>query len=100
MQWPWWKMIHFIVNGDDVFVDINQFIDIKDIAKTALKDSHNTGRPVEDWQIRDNKGYLIEQICDLHENEKYFLSLNMCACYMCKIKEECQKANTNVTEIK
>lgn len=92
--------IHFIVNGEDIFTDISPNNEnIESVVRQTLETSNNTGRPIKDWQIRDNGGNLIERVCELKENEKYFLSLNMCACHVCSIRNECQSNGKTTTDV-
>ena len=51
--------IIFIVNGEDVPVDASVHAPLLAARNKALADSHNTGRPPEEWEVRDERGVLL-----------------------------------------
>ena len=51
--------IVFIVNGEDVPVEASVHAPLLAARNKALADSHNTGRPPEEWEIRDERGELL-----------------------------------------
>jgi hypothetical protein len=58
----------FIVNGQPVEVKANLNAPLKTAVLKALHDSENTGRPIEDWQVKWN-GVILDinlKVEDLH----------------------------------
>ena len=51
--------IIFIVNGEDVSIKASSRTLLRTARNKALADSHNTGRPPEGWEIRDERGILL-----------------------------------------
>jgi hypothetical protein len=51
--------IIFIINGVDVAVEANLHAPLATARNHALEQSGNTGRPVDDWVIRDEKGVTL-----------------------------------------
>lgn len=51
--------ITFIVNGEDVLVDANPASPLHALRNKALAMSKNTGRPPDEWEIRDQRGILL-----------------------------------------
>lgn len=49
----------FIVNGEDVHIDAEVGKHINLARDAALIKSRNTGRPFEEWEIRDERGALL-----------------------------------------
>jgi len=52
--------ILFIVNGEDVSISIDKQAALAEARDKALVESRNTGRPLEDWEIREESGVLLE----------------------------------------
>lgn len=52
--------IIFIVNGEDVPVNADVHAPLADARNKALADSHNTGRPPEEWEVRDERGVRLQ----------------------------------------
>ena len=76
------KQIEFtiIVNGQPVPVKVHQYDEIREAVAMALKDSGNSGQPIENWQLRDDSGQIIDigkKIADsgIKEGAKLFLNL-------------------------
>lgn len=49
----------FIANGEDVPVYVGLKESLGTGREKALMVSHNTGRPSEEWEIRDERGVLL-----------------------------------------
>jgi len=76
------KQIHFtvVVNGQPVPVKANAQDEILEVVQYALKESGNSGQPVENWELRDASGHPIDTAkkvgaIDIKEGAKLFLSL-------------------------
>lgn len=72
----------FIVNGVDHRVSANVEAPLVVAVQHALADSGNTGRPAQDWEVRNSAGVLLEQnrtLEDLHleDGARLFLSLHV-----------------------
>ena len=52
--------IVFVVNGEDVLVETNVHPPLREAVSRALEQSRNTGRPVDDWEVRDANGVLLD----------------------------------------
>jgi hypothetical protein len=52
--------IVFIVNGQDVPLEVNPHEPLHAARNQALAKSHNTGRPPDEWEIRDERGNLLD----------------------------------------
>lgn len=69
----------FIVNGEATEVKANVNAPLKTSVEKALNESENTGRPLDDWQVKWN-GKVLDlnsKIEDLHltDRAELFLSL-------------------------
>lgn len=60
-------VLTIIVNGTPTEVKINQNAPLKTAVEKAMEQTGNTGRPVEDWQIK-----LNDQILDMGKKIKEF----------------------------
>jgi len=72
----------FIINGEDCKVVTDPTAPLKLAVAQALRESGNTGRPPEEWEVRDVHGVLLEQPrtpkeLQLHEGARLFLSLKV-----------------------
>ncbi|MFI5298499.1 MAG: DUF2604 domain-containing protein [Polyangiales bacterium] len=72
----------FVVNGEDVPVELDLNAPLSEGRRMALDQSRNTGRPAEDWEIRDEAGRLLEPAMtpsslDLLPRALLFLSLRI-----------------------
>lgn len=56
-----------IVNGSPVHVTVNENAPLKTAVVKALEESGNTGRPIEDWQLKFN-----DEVLDLSKKIKEF----------------------------
>ncbi len=52
--------IVFIVNGEDVPATVNTHEKLHAARNKALAASKNTGRPPDEWEIRDEQGTLLD----------------------------------------
>lgn len=53
--------IRFIVNGETAPVDLDVGAPLFTGMRKALDDSENTARPLEDWELRDVSGVLLDR---------------------------------------
>lgn len=73
----------FIINGQDFALDdVNIKAPLHVAVHKALKDSGNTGRPFDEWEVRDASGALLEtnrtpQELRLTNGSRLFLSLKV-----------------------
>jgi len=72
----------FIVNGEDVPVEANETSPIDTAKDKALAVSHNTGRPPNEWEIRNERGALLDpntpvSDLDLINGSHLFLTLQV-----------------------
>jgi Protein of Unknown function (DUF2604) len=72
----------FIINGENFSVDANVNAPLKEAVARALAESHNTGRPPEEWEVRDSSGVLLEinrspKDLGLKDNARLFLSVRV-----------------------
>lgn len=49
-----------IVNGQAVTVEANEHAPLRTIVPKALELSGNVGQPVENWELRDESGQLLD----------------------------------------
>lgn len=67
------------ITGEDVRVEVGDDT-LADARETALAQSHNTGRPAEEWEIRNEKGTLLPPSTSVDQfinNERLFLTLKV-----------------------
>lgn len=72
----------FIVNGVDVQVDENTHEPLKVARDKALRESNNTGRPLDEWEIHNDAGQALDpdkKIGDfgLVDGSRLFLNLKV-----------------------
>jgi hypothetical protein len=72
----------FIINGEDFKVISDENAPLQLAVAQALRESGNTGRPPEEWEVRDVNGVLLEQHrtpkeLQLHKGSRLFLSLKV-----------------------
>ena len=60
----------FIVNGVDVLVEANINEPLKVARNQALKDSNNTGRPVDEWEVHNDEGEALDPTKKIEELEE------------------------------
>ena len=76
--------IVFIVNGETVPVPANMHEPLRAAMQKALEESHNTGRPPADWEIRDAQGTFLDRDRKLGDYQfptgvRLFLNLQVAA---------------------
>jgi hypothetical protein len=49
----------FVINGEPVEVTADPEAPLRDAVQQALQQSNNTGRPLTDWELRDDRGQLL-----------------------------------------
>ena len=59
--------ILFIVNGEGVPIRIEREAPLAKARDKALAESRNTGRPLEDWEIREESGAWLEPSCPIED---------------------------------
>ncbi len=72
----------FIINGQDYAVPTDFNAPLKVAVQRALQVSGNTGRPADEWEVRDIKGVLLDaqrtpRELRLHNRARVFLSLQV-----------------------
>jgi hypothetical protein len=72
----------FIVNGEDVAVDISVLATLSAARSKALAASYNTGRDPTDWEVRDESGLFIDTArtvnsLGLEKHNRLFLTLGV-----------------------
>jgi hypothetical protein len=72
----------FIINGEDVLVPTSLLAPMRAVRIRALQMSHNTGRSPIDWEIRDERGRLLDPNRTVNSygfvpHERFFLTLGV-----------------------
>lgn len=72
----------FIINGQDFPIEANTQAPLIEAVQRALAESDNTGRPPDEWEVRDASGVLLEKNrtpkdLGLIEEVRLFLSLSV-----------------------
>jgi hypothetical protein len=72
----------FVINGQEIRIDTNIEAPLGVAVQKALHDSGNTGRAIDEWEVRDASGALLDvsaKVVDLHlENgARLFVSLRV-----------------------
>lgn len=72
----------FIINGQDFLVEANVQAPLMEAVQRALAESGNTGRPPDEWEVRDVGGVLLEKHrtpkeLGLQSGARLFLSLRV-----------------------
>ena len=72
--------LEFIVNGQPVPIEAHLGWEFREAAEKALQESGNTGQPIENWELRDAGGTVIDMSLKIansgiKEGAKLFLSL-------------------------
>jgi hypothetical protein len=49
-----------VVNGVETLVEANESAPLKTVAQHALSASGNNGRPLSDWELKDEQGRLLD----------------------------------------
>lgn len=72
----------FIINGEGFSVETNVNAPLTAPVERALSESGNTGRPLDEWEVRDSNGVLLEirrtvKDLGLRNGARLFLSLRV-----------------------
>ena len=72
----------FIINGVDISIEVNLDAPLIEAVQRVLEESNNTGRPPEEWEVRNVDGVLLEmnrtpKELILQEGARLFLSLRV-----------------------
>ena len=72
----------FIINGQDYLSRVDPRLPLLIAVQQVLKESGNTGRPPEEWEVRDSAGVLLEtsltpEHLNLTDGARLFLSLKV-----------------------
>lgn len=72
----------FIINGQDLTINADSRSPLIEAVQKALAESGNTGRPAEEWEVRDVNGVLLEthrtpKELGIHNKARLFLSLKV-----------------------
>lgn len=72
----------FIINGVDISIEVNPAAPLIEAVQRVLEESKNTGRPPEEWEVRNVDGVLLEmnrtpKELDLQDGARLFLSLRV-----------------------
>ena len=75
-------LLLFIINGQDFPVAVDFHAPLMTAVVKALTESGNTGRPPEEWEVRNASGVLLEtsrtpEELRLHDETRRFLSLKV-----------------------
>jgi hypothetical protein len=74
--------IIFIINGVDYRVAVNTEVPLAVAVEKALDESRNTGRPPDQWEVRNSSGVLLEndrsiEDLGLKDGTRLFLTLRV-----------------------
>jgi hypothetical protein len=72
----------FIINGQPLPIETNANAPLRSAVQRALSESGNTGRPADEWEVRDANGILLETSrkvsdLDLSDGTRLFVSLRV-----------------------
>ena len=72
----------FIINGEPLPVETNANAPLRAAVAKALSESGNTGRPPDEWEVRDSGGVLLDKNrsiddLELKNGARLFLSLRV-----------------------
>lgn len=72
----------FIINGQETSIEANLNSPLKSAVERALAKSGNTGRPADEWEVRNVGGVLLDKTLkidelNLDDNARLFLSLRV-----------------------
>ncbi len=57
----------FVINGEDYPVEANSRAPLVVAVEKALTKSQNTGRPIDEWEVRDIHGVLLDKSQTPHD---------------------------------
>jgi hypothetical protein len=69
-----------VVNGQPVTVEANIHEPLQTAVRQALNDSGNSGQPIDNWELRDGSGQVLDlsrKIVDFHFQAGTRLFLNL-----------------------
>lgn len=71
-----------IIDGEDENIDVSPYCPVRDVVATVLKNTRNTGRPVNDWELFDRNGVRIPfdltvDDARIQDSARLFLSLSV-----------------------
>jgi len=74
------RLLTIIVNGVPAVIERNANAPLKSLVEKALNDTGNVGQPVDNWEIRDAAGTVLDLSrkigeFDFPDDVKLFLSL-------------------------
>lgn len=71
----------FIVNGEDVHVHPGDEASMSEARDIALARSRNLGRDFDVWELRDERGWIVEPClpAQMYANQKIFVTLPVAA---------------------
>jgi hypothetical protein len=72
----------FIINGVDYRIEANVEAPLAVAVERALAESRNTGRPLDEWEVRNSSGVLLEkdrtiEDLGLKDGARLFLTLRV-----------------------
>lgn len=72
--------LEFVVNGQSVTVKADSLWQLGEAVQEALKKSGNVGQPLDNWELRDTAGNVVDMglklgRTDIKDGTKFFLSL-------------------------
>lgn len=72
--------IIFIVNGVDVVIKSKKLACLKFARNKALSDTNNTGRPMEEWEVHNDRGERLDtnktiKTLGMQDGARVFLNL-------------------------
>ena len=75
-------VVILIVNGEEVITGINMTDPFSVTVARALRQSHNTGRPATDWELRDLDGNFLDdtkspESYGVEPGTRFFLTLHV-----------------------
>jgi hypothetical protein len=62
-------ILNFIVNGETTPIDVDQHAPLFHGMHAALDASNNMTRPLEEWEMRDDSGRLLDRVTSASENQ-------------------------------
>jgi Protein of Unknown function (DUF2604) len=61
-------ILNFIVNGETTPTDVDLHAPLFHGMRVALEASNNMARPLEEWELRDDSGRLLDRVMSAVEN--------------------------------
>jgi len=74
--------IIFIVNGVDVHIEADGNQPLSVARNLALTESNNTGRPMDEWEVHNDEGVLLDPLktpieLNIQNADRLFLNLSV-----------------------